>query len=61
MPAKFVKKATFAKINAYKNLKKVIKKMAKFLFAKIDVVKVLSKYENDCQLKKLVTIVRNLK
>ena len=61
MPAKFVKKATFAKINAYKNLKKVIKKMAKFLFAKIDVVKVLSKYENDCQLEKLVTIVRNLK
>ena len=61
MPAKFVKKATFAKINTYKNLKKVIKKMAKFLFAKIDVVKVLSKYENDCQLEKLVTIVRNLK
>ena len=61
MPAKFVKKATFAKINAYKNLKKVIKKMAKFLFAKMDVVKVLSKYENDCQLEKLVTIVRNLK
>ena len=29
MPAKFVKKATFAQINAYKNLKKVIKKYYK--------------------------------
>ena len=61
MPAKFVKKTTFAKINACKNKKSHQKILQKFLFAKINVIKVLSMYENDCQLEKLVKIFRNLK
>ena len=39
-----------------KFLKSQQKILQKFLFAKIDVVKVLSKYEKDCQLQKLAAI-----
>ena len=32
-----------------------------FLFTKTVVIKVLSKYENECQLEKFVTVFQNLK
>ena len=49
-PAKFVKKQHLQRLMLTKIFKKSLKILQKFLFEKIDVVKVLSKYEIDCQL-----------